>query len=99
MNLLYGKVPTVPDTITSALKEGVRLRNLIVHTGVAELKGETVDSVLTSVRDLLYFFDLLRTRQSWPFDHISYAARKDFLPPQNLPSTAPDKQPSEPDQK
>ena len=59
---LNGKMLTVADTITSALEEGVRLRNLIVHTGVAELKGETVDSLLTSVRDLLYFLDAVRTR-------------------------------------
>jgi hypothetical protein len=74
-----GKVPAIPDSITSKLEEGVRLRNLIVHEGVEKLEGETVNSVLTSVRDLLYFLDALRTRQSWPINYMTQEARKEFV--------------------
>lgn len=42
-----------------------------MHTGVREgLKVETVDSVLTAVRDLLYFLDALRG-QNWAANYVS----------------------------
>jgi hypothetical protein len=47
---IYGKVPSIPDPITSELRKAVKLRNEIVHLGApkgaTKLKGETVDSVL-----------------------------------------------------
>jgi hypothetical protein len=68
---INGKVPGIPDSIQNELRKAVLLRNQIVHTGVpAKLKGETVDSVLTTVRDLLYLLDALRG-QTWAASHVS----------------------------
>jgi hypothetical protein len=70
-------VPTVPKSIIKELDNAVSMRNKIVHTGVAELKGKTVESVIASVRDLLYFLDALEG-QSWAINHMSQEARKGF---------------------
>jgi len=76
-----GKVPSIPDSIQSELKKAVNLRNRIVHTGVpANLKGESVDSVLTAVRDLLYFLDALQG-QTWAANCMSPEAIKSFYSP------------------
>jgi hypothetical protein len=78
---INGKVPSIPDSIQSELKKAILLRNQIVHTGgPVTLKVETVDSVLTSVRDLLYFLDALQG-QTWAATHISRAALKSFSKP------------------
>jgi hypothetical protein len=76
---LNNKVPMVPKSIIKELGSAVSLRNKIVHTGVAELKDTTVESVITAVRDLLYFLDALEGRgQSWPINNMSHEARKEF---------------------
>lgn len=73
--LINGKVPSIPDSIQGVLKKAVTLRNQIVHLGVANLEVETVDSVITAVRDLLYFLDALRG-QSWAGNYMSPDALK-----------------------
>ena len=73
-----GKVPSIPDSIQRELKKAVNLRNQIVHTGVpVNLKGESVDSVFTAVRDLLYFLDALQG-QTWAANYMSPEAIKSF---------------------
>jgi len=72
---INGRVPSVPDSIKSELEKAVNLRNQIVHAGGVKLKAETVDSVLTSVRDLLYFLDALRG-QDWAANYLSPDALK-----------------------
>src|ERR1700693_5837240 len=71
---IYGKVPSIPVPIVNELKKAVTLRNQIVHAGgpkgTGKLKGETVDSVVTAVRDLLYFLDALRG-EKWAANHVS----------------------------
>jgi hypothetical protein len=78
---INGKVPSIPVPIASELKKAVNLRNQIVHAGapkgVAKLKGETVDSVLSAVRDMLYFLDALQG-QTWAANHMSADALKQF---------------------
>ena len=66
------KVPAVPELIIDELKKAVNLRNKIVHSGIASLSFETLKSALDSVKDLLYFLDMLSgTGQSWPGNLIS----------------------------
>ena len=81
---IYGKVPSIPDPIASELKKAVTLRNQIVHLGApkgaTKLKGETVDSVLTAVRDLLYFLDAL-LEQTCAANHMSAGVLKQFYEP------------------
>jgi hypothetical protein len=74
---INGKVPSIPAPIRSELKKAANLRNQIVHTGVAKLTVETLDSTLSSVRDLLYFLDALQG-QNWAVNHISPDALKSF---------------------
>lgn len=65
------KVPMVPEPITDELKKAVALRNKIVHSGIATLNYETLDSVMNAVNDFLYFLDLVHTGQPWPLSCMS----------------------------
>jgi hypothetical protein len=66
------KVPAVPDLMIDELKTAVHLRNKIVHSGVAPLSSDTLESVLGTVRDLLYFLDMFDgSGQSWALSFIS----------------------------
>jgi hypothetical protein len=68
---INNKVPTVPEPITDELKKAVTLRNKVVHSGIATLKHETLDSVMNTVNDFLYFLDLVRTGQPWLLTRMS----------------------------
>ena len=72
---INGKDLTVPDSIIDGLKMAVTLRNSIVHGGAVKLTLDTVESVLFSVRDLLYFLDTLAGPKQWAFEHLSREAR------------------------
>lgn len=75
---INGKDLTVPDSIIDGLKKAVTLRNSIVHGGPVKLTLDTVESVLFSVRDLLYFLDALSGPKKWAFDHLSRAAQMHY---------------------
>jgi hypothetical protein len=76
---INGKVPVVPESIIEELKKGVTLRNKIVHSGVANLSPDTLDSVLDAVKNLLYFLDALHgSGQNWPLNFISQDVVKSF---------------------
>jgi hypothetical protein len=69
---INGKVPAVPDLTIDELKKAIHLRNKIVHSGVPHLSSDTMDSVLDTVRDFLYFLDMLdgSRRHTWPWSFI-----------------------------
>jgi hypothetical protein len=75
---INGKNVTVPDSIKESLRTAVTLRNSIVHGSAAKLTLDTVESVLFSVRDLLYFLDTLAGPQRWAFDHLRREARMHY---------------------
>jgi hypothetical protein len=75
---INGKDLTVPDSIKDELTKAIKLRNDVVHGGAVKLSVDTVESVLTSVRDLLYFLDALTDVKRWAFDHMSPEARKHY---------------------
>jgi hypothetical protein len=76
---INGKVPTVPEMLISELKKAVTLRNAIVHSGVANFSYQSLDSILSSVRDFLYFLDLFQGEgQSWAFRFIRPEVMKQF---------------------
>ncbi len=74
---INGKDLTPPESVATTLKKAVLLRNDIVHGRAENLNGKTVNSVLTAVRDLLYFLDAVQG-QPWALFHLSAEARKDF---------------------
>jgi hypothetical protein len=66
------KVPAVPEPIIDELKKAVTLRNKIVHSGVANLSSETLDSILNTVSDFLYFLDALHgSGQLWALNLVN----------------------------
>jgi hypothetical protein len=75
---INGEPISVPDSIKSELKKAVTLRNEIVHGSVSGLTSDTTESVLFSVRDLLYFLDALTYSNRWAFNFVSPEARKHF---------------------
>ena len=74
---INGKDLTPPDSVTTELEKAVLLRNGIVHGRAENLNSTTVDTVLTAVRDLLYFLDVAQGRR-WALYHLSSEARKHF---------------------
>ena len=76
---INGRIPAVPDSIIEGLKKGVNLRNKVVHSGVASLSPDTLDSLLDIVKSLLYFLDVLHgSGQQWPVDFIAQDVIKSF---------------------
>jgi hypothetical protein len=76
---INGKVPAVPESIIEELRKGVTLRNKVVHSGVADLSRDTLNSVLDTVKNLLYFLDTLHgSGQHWPLNFISQDVVKSF---------------------
>jgi hypothetical protein len=68
---INGKVPVVPDMLIADLKKAVTLRNAIVHSGVANLNYESLDSILSAVREFLYFLDSFQGKgQVWAMRFI-----------------------------
>jgi hypothetical protein len=72
-----GQDLTPPDSVTTTLEKAVLLRNDIVHGRAKKLDRRTVVSVITAVRDLLYFLDVAQG-QEWALYHLSAEARKHF---------------------
>ena len=77
---IKGKIPAaVPDSIIDGLRKGVTLRNKIVHSGVATPSPDTLDSLLDTMKNLLYFLDVLRgSGQNWPLNFIDPDVIKSF---------------------
>jgi hypothetical protein len=75
---INGKNLTVPESTMANLKKAVTLRNEVVHKGTQSMDADTVDSVLTAVRDLLYFLDALNGPRNWCFAYLSQDARGQF---------------------
>jgi hypothetical protein len=76
---INGKVPAVPEAIIDELKKAVTLRNKIVHSGIAPLTPETLSSVLDTVKDFLYFLDMLHgSGRNWPFVFIRSSTTSEF---------------------
>lgn len=69
--LISGKVPVVPEMLIANLKKAVTLRNAIVHSGGANFSYDSLDSILSSVREFLYFLDSLQGKgQAWAMRFI-----------------------------
>jgi hypothetical protein len=76
---INGSIPVGPDSIIDELRTGVGLRNKIVHSGVARLSPERLDSFLDAVKNLIYFLDVLHgSGQNWPLNFIDPDVIKSF---------------------
>jgi hypothetical protein len=66
------KVPFIPEPLLSEMRKAVLLRNQTVHSGVAKIDDDALDSILTTVKDLLYFLDMLTGEsQLWASNFLS----------------------------
>ncbi len=67
-NKIYGHVLPPPQELLADLKNGVGIRNQIVHRTSDTLKTEPVEKILNSVRDLLYLLDYYAGHTwAWPY--------------------------------
>ena len=74
---INGKPLSVPNSTKTGLKKAIELRNKVAHVGIAKLEIESIESAITSSRDLLYFLDAVRG-QGWALNHLSPDALKSF---------------------
>jgi hypothetical protein len=79
---INGKVPAAPNALIEELRVAVTLRNSLVHSGMANLSYERLNSILDAVRDLLYFLDALQGEgQVWALrlvqPHITNEFKRD----------------------
>jgi hypothetical protein len=74
---INGEDLTPPESVITTLTTAEKLRNDIVHGRLENLNGKTVTSVLTAVRDLLYFLDVAQGQQ-WALYYLSTEAREHF---------------------
>jgi hypothetical protein len=76
---INGKIPGVPESIIEELRKGVTLRNKTVHSGIAAVSRDTLESLLDAVKNLLYFLDVLHeSGQHWPINFLNLDVFKDF---------------------
>lgn len=78
-NTFAGKVLAPPPELLSTLRKGVRLRNELSHRGVASLERDTLESVLSAVRDVLWLLDYYNGF-TWAINNTSEETRRFLMP-------------------
>jgi hypothetical protein len=63
------RVVPPPELLLKTLKDGVNLRNKVVHTGRPEIKPEKLGEILHSVEDLLWLLDYY-CGHDWALNHM-----------------------------
>lgn len=66
---INGKVVPPPEGIIKTIRDGVTLRNKVVHSGKSEIKPEKLGEILNSVEDLLWLLDYY-CGYEWALNHI-----------------------------
>lgn len=75
---LNGKTIAPPKDILNKIDEGIRLRNRLVHVGIATLSYEELESVLLAVRDVLWMLDYY-AGFSWTLEKIRPHVREKMI--------------------
>jgi len=69
-NKINGEVRRPPKSVITTIKQGIELRNKLVHGREESLSSEVVRRTLESVRDLLYLLDYYRGHE-WALERLS----------------------------
>jgi hypothetical protein len=67
---INGEVRRPPSSVITTIKQGIELRNKLVHGRQEQLTQETTRRTLEAVRDLLYMLDYYRGHE-WALDRLS----------------------------
>lgn len=67
----------IPKDIIDTIKKGVALRNSVAHTGIPDIKFDTLNNILHSVEDLLWILDYY-SGYDWALNYISPEVRAQF---------------------
>jgi hypothetical protein len=71
------KTVKFPEPLKQELKKAVLLRNRLVHTGAMQAKQTTIEEMLASVSDMLYFLDALSS-ETWAMAFVRPRTLKEF---------------------
>ena len=77
---ISGAVCRPPKSVISAIKQGIELRNEVVHRKAEELDDVVIQKTLNAVRDLLYLLDYYRG-ETWALEQISPGVLADLNSP------------------
>lgn len=69
--------PFVPGSIIKNMKDGVSIRNKLVHGGASSIETDKLSSILQSIRDLLYLLDMY-SGQIWAERNLSSTTHKEI---------------------
>ena len=67
---ISGTVCRPPKSVITAIKQGIELRNAVVHRKAEELDEAVIEKTLNAVRDLLYLLDYYRG-ETWALEQIA----------------------------
>jgi hypothetical protein len=85
---IEGRVLKPSGRIRSAIKKGIEARNRTVHVGSEPPKGEFLEELLLSIRDLLYLFDFYCGFE-WALEYVRDEVREEMVREFGLVSTNP----------
>jgi hypothetical protein len=82
IHILQGK------PILNILRNGIRIRNEIVHGQANTIDEPVLREILVIVRDLLYIFDVCAGHQ-WAYSHISFETASSLANSRGFNGSAP----------
>jgi hypothetical protein len=68
--LINGKVLSPPENVLKHIKDGITIRNKLVHGNAIDISNDKLENVLRAVRDILYLLDFY-SGQKWAVSLIS----------------------------
>jgi hypothetical protein len=71
------KTVKFPEPLKQELKKVVNLRNILIHTGAMNAKPATIEEMLASISDMLYFLDSL-SNETWAWAFVRHTTLKEF---------------------
>jgi hypothetical protein len=76
-NTFAGKVKPPPKQIIDEMKKGVTIRNSVTHVGANTPSRETLEKILSAVRDILWLVDYY-AGNDWAAEYLSEATRTEL---------------------
>jgi len=78
-NTINGEVKPPPPLIMEQLKKAITVRNTITHAGAATPASDSIDQMLSAIRDLLWLLDFYMGH-SWAVEFLSEEIRTELFP-------------------